>query len=74
MNNGLFVYYKEIKRELKRILVYECRCNVRLKVKSDGSTQLVYTGLSEGLEHLKIIKETRSRGKRVASVKGECVI
>jgi hypothetical protein len=26
----LFVYYEETKRELKRILMYECRCNERL--------------------------------------------
>jgi hypothetical protein len=29
-----FVYYEEIKRELKRILIYECRCNERLKSKA----------------------------------------
>ena len=27
-----FVCYEEMKRELKRILIYECRCNERLKV------------------------------------------
>ncbi len=65
-------YYEEIKRELKRILIYECRCNERLKDKTDGSTHLTYTGLCEGLEHLKI--EKRLRGERVESLKGECVI
>ena len=25
------LYYEEIKREIKRILIYECRCNERLK-------------------------------------------
>ena len=34
----------EIKRELKRILLYECRCNERLKAKFEGSTRLEYTG------------------------------
>ena len=35
-----FVYYAEIKPELKRILIYECRCNERLKTKTEGSTRL----------------------------------
>jgi hypothetical protein len=50
---------EKIKRELNRILIYECRCNERLKTKPEGSTRhkFVYTGLSGGLEHLKI--ETR---------------
>jgi hypothetical protein len=64
------VYYEETKRELKRILIYECRCNERLKVKSEGSRRLAYTGLIGGLEPLKI--ETRLRGGRFQSVKGEC--
>jgi hypothetical protein len=38
-----FVYYEEIKRELNRILVYECRCDERLRVISEGSTDLVYS-------------------------------
>ncbi len=66
------VYYEETNRELKRILIYECRCNERLKVKSEGSTRLVYTGLRGGLEHLKI--ETRLRDGRFEILKGECVI
>ena len=32
------VYYKEIKRGLKRILMHECRCNERLNAKGEGST------------------------------------
>ena len=68
----LVVYYEEIKRELKRILIHVCRCNERLKAKDEGSTLLGYTGLRGGLEHLKI--ETRFRDERVESVKGECVI
>jgi hypothetical protein len=31
--SGIFVYYEEIKRQLKRILINECRCNERLKGK-----------------------------------------
>ena len=45
--------------------------NERPKVKDEGSTRLVYTGLYGGLEHLKI--ETRLRDERFESVKGECV-
>jgi hypothetical protein len=67
-----FVYYEEIKRDLKRRPIYECRCDERLQTKSEGSTRLVYTGLLEGLEHLEI--ETRLVDERLASVMGECVI
>ena len=45
------VYYGEIKRELKRILIYECWCNERLKAKAEGSTRLAYTGLRGGMEY-----------------------
>ena len=61
-----------IKRDLHRRLIYECRCDERLKVKVEGSTLLVYTGFRGGLEHLKI--ETRLIDERFASVMGECVI
>ena len=44
----------------------------RLKAKTEGSTLLPYTRLSEGLEHLKI--ETRLIDERFASVMGERVI
>ena len=50
----LFLFIEEIKRELKGILIYECRCNERLKAKAEGSTRLTYTGLRGELEHLKI--------------------
>ena len=49
-----------------------CRCDERLKGKTDGSKRLVYTGFRGGLEHLKI--ETRSINEMFASVMGECVI
>jgi hypothetical protein len=40
------VYYEEIKREeVNRILIYECRCDERLRGKAEGSTQLTYTRL-----------------------------
>jgi hypothetical protein len=34
------VYYEEMKRELNSILIYECRCNERLRAKAEGSTRL----------------------------------
>ena len=46
------VYYESIKQELNRRLIYECRCDERLKAKAKGSTRLGYTGLCGGLEHL----------------------
>ena len=58
----MFVYYEEIKREVDRILIYECRCNERLKAKAEGSTRLAYTGLRGGLEHLKIVTRLRGNG------------
>ena len=54
------VYYEEINREVTIILIYECRCNERLKAKTEGYSRLTYTGFRGGLEHLKI--ETRLRG------------
>jgi hypothetical protein len=45
---------EEIKREVNRILIHECRCDERLRGKPEGSTRLTYTGLPVGLEHLKI--------------------
>ncbi len=47
-----------------------CRCNERLK--TDGPTSLVYTGLCGELEHLMI--ETRLIGEIFECVMGECVI
>ena len=39
-----FRYDQQIKRELKGIHACGCRCNERLKVKTDGSTRLRDTG------------------------------
>ncbi len=47
------VYYETIKRDLKRRLIYECRCDERLKAKAEGSARLEYPWLRGGLEHLK---------------------
>jgi hypothetical protein len=65
------VYYEGIKRELKRRPTYECWFDERLKTKTQGSTQLTYTGLLGGLEHLKI--STRKIDERFVSVMGQCV-
>ena len=67
-----FLYYQVEKRELKRRPTYEYRCDERLKAKAEGSTRLAYTGLREGLEHLK--RKTRLINERFAIVLGVCVI
>jgi len=41
-----------MKREGKLKLIYECRCDERLKTQAEESTLLAYTGLIEELEHL----------------------
>ena len=67
-----FVYYETRKREVKVRPIYKCRCDERLKTKSEKSTLLRYTGLFGELEHLKI--KTRLTNEKFASVKGECEI
>ena len=69
--NKIVVYYESIKRELKRRLIYEYRCDERLKTKTEESTLLTDTGLVVELEHLKI--ETRLIIETFASVMGEYV-
>jgi hypothetical protein len=39
----MFVYYESIKRELNKRLIFECRCDARLKVEGEGCTRLPYT-------------------------------
>jgi hypothetical protein len=51
--------------------MYECRCDERLKRKTEKSTRLAYTGLLGELEHLKI--KTRLEDEMFASVMGEYV-
>ena len=41
------VYYESRKRELKRRLINEGRCDERLKAKVEESTCLTYTGLND---------------------------
>ena len=65
-----FVYYESIKRGIKRRLIYEYRCDERLKTKNEESTHLVDTGLVVELEHLKT--KTRLIEEKFASVRGEC--
>ena len=48
------------------------RCNDRLKVKTDGSMRLTYTGLRGELEHLEI--ETRLIDESFECVMGEDVV
>ena len=50
----LFVYDESRSRDLKTRPTYDCRCDERLKSKSEKSTRLRYTGLVRELEHLKI--------------------
>jgi hypothetical protein len=45
-------------------------CNKRLKLKTDGSTRLTYTGMCGELEHRKI--EARLIGESFGCVMGEC--
>jgi hypothetical protein len=67
----LIVYYESRKRDLQTRPIYECRCDERLKTKSEKSTRLTYTGLFGELEHLKI--ETRLIDEMFESVMGEYV-
>jgi hypothetical protein len=68
----LIVYHQSITRDLKRRLTYVCRCDERLKAKTEETIRLTYTGLHGGLEHLKI--GTRLINEMFTSVMGECVI
>ena len=70
-NTFFFVYYETRKRVLKTQPIYECRCDERLKTKTEKSTRLTYNGLFGELEHLKI--KTRLIDEMFASVMGEYV-
>ena len=39
----MFVYYESMKRELNKRLIFDSRCDGRLKVKPEGCTRLTYT-------------------------------
>ena len=49
------------KRELNRRLIYECRCDERLKVKDEGSTRLTYTGFLGRQKNLILVRLFISR-------------
>ncbi len=66
----MVVYYESIKGELKRRLIFEYRCDERLKTKNEESNRLGDTGLVVELEHLKT--KTRLIDEKFASVRGEC--
>ncbi len=70
------VYYESIKRDLKRRIIYEYRCDERLKTKSEESIRLADTGLVLELEHLKtktrLIDEKFASVRGFESVRGEC--
>jgi hypothetical protein len=57
-----------LKRDLKRRLIYEYRCDERLKTKNEESTRLVDTELV--VEHLKT--KPRLIDEKFPSVRGEC--
>ena len=40
---SFFVYYESIKQELNKRLIFESRCDARLKDKVEGCTRLAYT-------------------------------
>jgi hypothetical protein len=65
----LVVYCESIKRELKRRLIYEYRCDERLKTKEEESIRLADTGLVVELEHLKT--KTRLIDEKFPSVRVE---
>jgi hypothetical protein len=66
------VDYESTKRELKRRLIYEYRCDERLKTKNEESPLLSDTELVVELEHLKT--KTRLIDEKFANVRGECEI
>ena len=40
---NMFVYYESINRELNKRLLFDSRCDARLKAKAEGCTRLTYT-------------------------------
>ncbi len=70
----MIVYYEEIKRDLNRILIHECRCDERLRAKDEGllvflhaSHTLVCAGYwktSETSSVVYFIETSSNRGKK----------
>jgi hypothetical protein len=67
--NRRLLYYESTKRDLKTRPIYECRCDEKLKTKTEESTRLGYTGLIGELKHLKV--KTRLIDEMFPSVMGE---
>ncbi len=42
------VYYESIKRELNKRLIFECRCDARLKAKAEGSLRVWWVSVWSG--------------------------
>jgi len=61
------VYYESIKRDLKRRLIYEYRCDERLITKNEESTRLTHTGFVMELEHLKTKTRFEKKTKSMSS-------
>jgi hypothetical protein len=51
----IFLYYESIKRGLERRLIYEYRCDERLKTKNEESTLLSDTGLYRTVKFSEIV-------------------
>ena len=68
------VYYESINRELKTKLMYECRCDERLKTKVEESTRLTCTVLHDktNQKHLEI--KMRSTSEKSGNAMGERAI
>ena len=47
----IVVYYESIKRELNKRLIFDSRCDARLKAKAEGCTRLAYTKIVETLSY-----------------------
>ena len=61
-DKAFVVYYESIKRELKKRLIFDCRCDTRRKAKSEGSTStfrviLSVAALARMLPHLLLSSE-----------------
>jgi hypothetical protein len=55
-------YYESIKRELKKRLIYEYRCDERLKSKTEESTRLADMGWSYRSMKLEAVLRVREWG------------
>jgi hypothetical protein len=57
LKHFLLLLLSEIKRELRRIHVYGCRCDERIEATTEGSKRLVYTGLGRDGDTLFVYNE-----------------